>query len=154
MRRYFVLHQRADGSGRQVLALYSYTGVTGKNTPIYDRFFLGGIGTIRGFYYRDASPTFDTVDDGGDFASYGTIEYTVPITADDMFRLACFVDGGFDARTSLVEASDIRIAPGLGVRISVPAMGPAPIAVDFAFPVVKNVHDQNQLVNFSVGVAR
>lgn len=154
LRKYFVMHQRADGSGRQVLALYSYTGVTGANTPIYDRFFLGGIGTIRGFYYRDASPTYDTVVDGGDFTSYGTIEYTVPITADDMFRLAFFVDGGFDSRTTLVQADDIRVAPGIGIRVSVPAMGPAPIAVDFAFPVVKNVNDQNQLVNFAVGVAR
>jgi outer membrane protein insertion porin family len=154
MRRYFVLNQRADGSGRQVLALYSYTGVTGANTPIYDRFFLGGIGTVRGFYYRDASPTFETVDVGGDFTSYGTIEYTVPVTADDMFRLALFVDGGFDARTADVGANDIRVAPGIGIRISVPAMGPAPIAVDFAFPVVKNANDQNQLVNFAVGVAR
>jgi outer membrane protein insertion porin family len=154
MRKYFVLHQRADGSGRQVLALYSYTGVTGANTPIYDRFFMGGIGTVRGFYYRDASPTYDTVVDGGDFESFGTIEYTVPVTADDMFRLAMFVDGGFDSRTALVEGNDIRIAPGIGIRVAVPAMGPAPIAVDFAFPVVKNVHDQNQVVNFAVGVAR
>ncbi len=154
MRKYFVLNQRADGSGRQVLALYGYTGVTGANTPIYDRFFLGGIGTMRGFYYRDASPTFDTVVDGGDFESYGTIEYTVPVTADDMFRLAFFVDGGFDSRTSDVGGNDIRIAPGLGIRISVPAMGPAPIAVDFAVPVVMNHNDQKQLVNFNVGVAR
>ena len=154
LRKYFVLHQRADGSGRQVLALYSYTGVSGANTPIYERFFLGGIGTIRGFYYRDASPTFDTVVVGGDFASYGTVEYTVPITADDMFRLAFFCDGGFDSRTARVEANDIRISPGMGIRISVPAMGPAPIAVDFAVPVVKDANDQKQLVNFAVGVAR
>jgi outer membrane protein insertion porin family len=92
--------------------------------------------------------------DGGDFESFGTIEYTVPVTADDMFRLAMFVDGGFDSRTALVEGNDIRIAPGIGIRVAVPAMGPAPIAVDFAFPVVKNVHDQNQVVNFAVGVAR
>jgi outer membrane protein assembly factor BamA len=154
LRKYITLTQRPDGSGRQVLALYSYTGVTGANTPIYDRFFMGGIGTMRGFYFRDASPTFDTVVVGGDFQSYGTIEYTVPVTADDMFRLAAFVDGGFDSRTSRVEGSDIRISPGLGVRISVPAMGPAPISVDFAVPVVQNPNDQKQLVNFSVGVAR
>ncbi len=139
LRKYFVLHQRADGSGRQVLALYSYTGVSGANTPIYDRFFLGGIGTIRGFYYRDASPTFDTVVVGGDFASYGTIEYTVPITADDMFRLAFFCRRRFRLPHRAVEGNDIRISPGMGIRISVPAMGPAPIAVDFALPVVKDV---------------
>ena len=72
---------------------------------------------------------------GGDFASYGTIEYTIPITADDMFRLAFFVDGGFDSRTPRrPKGTDIRVSPGMGIRISVPAMGPAPIAVDFAYP--------------------
>ncbi len=154
MRKYFTVTQRPDGSGRQVLALYGFLGVTGKNTPIYERFFLGGMGTIRGFYYRGASPTVDTVEVGGDFATYGTVEYTFPITADDMFRGAVFCDAGIDARTADITTQDVRVAPGVGLRISVPAMGPAPISIDFAFPVVKTANDREQIINFSMGLAR
>jgi outer membrane protein insertion porin family len=154
MRKYFTLAERPDGSGRQILALYGFVGATGKNTPIYERFFLGGIGTLRGFYFRGASPTVDTVEVGGDFATYGTIEYTVPISADDMFRAAAFVDAGIDARTSNISSQDVRVAPGLGIRISVPAMGPAPISIDFAVPVVKSSNDRSQVINFMMGVSR
>ena len=153
MRRYFVLNQRADGSGRQVLALYSYTGVTGANTPIYDRFFLGGIGTIRGFYYRDASPTFDRWTSA--VTSRATEPSNTPSRSPPTTCSAwpCSSTAVSTPAPRMSRADDIRVAPGMGIRISVPAMGPAPIAVDFAFPVVKNANDQNQLVNFAVGVA-
>ena len=154
MRKFFTVNQRPDGSGRQVLSLYGFLGVTGKNTPIYERFFLGGIGTLRGFYYRGASPTIDTVEVGGDFATYGTVEYTFPITADDMFRGAAFVDAGIDARTANIGGQDVRVAPGLGIRVSVPAMGPAPISIDFAVPVLKSSNDRDQVINFTMGVGR
>ena len=36
-----------------------------------------------------------------------------------------------------VQIDTFRVSPGLGLRITVPAMGPAPIALDFAYPVVK-----------------
>ncbi len=154
MRRFFTVTQRPDGSGKNILSLYGFAGATGRNTPIYERFFLGGIGTLRGFYYRGASPTFDTVEVGGDFATYGTIEYVFPISADDMFRGAAFVDAGIDARTANISGMDVRVAPGLGIRVSVPAMGPAPISIDFAVPVLKTSNDRTQLINFSMGVSR
>jgi outer membrane protein insertion porin family len=154
LRKFFTLTSRPDGSGKQVLSLYSFTGATGRNTPIYERFFLGGIGTIRGFYYRGASPTIDTVEVGGDFATYGTVEYTFPITADDMLRGAAFVDAGIDARTADITMQDVRVAPGMGIRVSVPAMGPAPISIDFAFPVLKTSNDRSQVINFSMGASR
>jgi outer membrane protein insertion porin family len=154
MRRFFVVHQRPDGSGRQVLSFYGFAGAVGKNAPIYERFFLGGIGTLRGFYFRGASPTIDTVEVGGDIATYGTVEYTFPITADDMFRGAAFCDAGIDARTEHISGMDVRVAPGLGIRVSVPAMGPAPISIDFAVPVLKSSNDRDQLINFSMGASR
>ena len=44
--------------------------------------------------------------------------------------------------------------PGFGLRITLPAMGPAPIALDFAFPVVYAPYDSKQLFSFFVGFAR
>ena len=48
----------------------------------------------------------------------------------------------------------MRVSPGLGLRISVPAMGPAPIALDFAFPVLKADGDNTQVFSFNVGFLR
>jgi outer membrane protein insertion porin family len=46
------------------------------------------------------------------------------------------------------------VAPGFGLRITIPMMGPAPIALDFAFPVVKEDGDQTEIFSFFVGFNR
>ena len=50
-------------------------------------------------------------------------------------------------------ASDFRVSPGFGIRLTIPAMGPAIAGIDFAFPIVKAPTDQLQIFNFNVGVA-
>ena len=52
-----------------------------------------------------------------------------------------------------MEAHAIR-APGPGLRIHIPAMGPAPIALDFAVPVHKAPGDRLQDFNFFMGFNR
>ncbi len=47
-----------------------------------------------------------------------------------------------------------RVAVGFGLRITIPAMGPAPIALDFAFPLVQQPGDQTQVFSFFVGWMR
>jgi len=47
-----------------------------------------------------------------------------------------------------------RVAPGFGLRISIPAMGPAPIALDFAFPVSEEPGDEEEVFSFFVGFGR
>ena len=49
---------------------------------------------------------------------------------------------------------NFRVAPGVGLRITVPALGPAPIALDFAFPVAHADGDQIQNFSFFVGYMR
>ena len=41
-RQFFPLRERPDGSGRHVLSLIGQLGVSGDDTPIYDRFYIGG----------------------------------------------------------------------------------------------------------------
>ena len=64
-----------------------------------------------------------------------TLEYLFPISADDMIRGVVFTD--FGTVEPNVTINDFRVAPGFGLRIVVPAMGPAPIALDFAWPIVR-----------------
>ncbi len=149
-RQYFLLNERPDHTGRHVLTASTRLGFTGNDTPIYDRFFAGGYSTLRGFDFRGASPVEDGVQIGGDFLWVNTLEYLFPITADDMIHGVAFVD--FGTVEENVEIEDFRAAPGFGLRITVPAMGPAPIALDFAFPVASADFDDEQVFSFNIGL--
>jgi len=160
LRKYFTLHERPDGSGRHVLSLSTRGGYTGDNTPIYEHFFAGGFSTIRGFAFRKASPSvYSTVAGtqvylGGEFQLLASAEYLFPITADDMIRGVFFCDTGTVEPTINHWTDKYRIAPGFGLRICVPAMGPAPIALDFAFPVQRQPGDRGEMFSFFVGFGR
>ncbi len=151
-RQYFLVNERPDGSGRHVLAIGSVLGMSGPDTPAYDNFFAGGYNTIRGFTFRGASPRQDGAIVGGPFQWLNTVEYMFPITADDSLRGVIFTD--FGTVEPNVAISQMRVAPGVGLRITLPAMGPAPIALDFAFPVAYASDDTQQLFSFFVGFAR
>jgi len=156
-RQYFLLNERPDGSGRHVLSVGSVLGFSGSDTPAYDNFFAGGYNTIRGFVFRGASPRQNAPGGGqaivgGPFEWLNTIEYMFPITADDTLRGVVFTDVG--TVESNVSINNMRVAPGVGLRITLPAMGPAPIALDFAVPVAYAPYDSKQLFSFFVGFAR
>ena len=151
-RQYFLLNERPDGSGRHVLSVGSVLGMTGPNTPAYDNFYAGGYNTLRGFMFRGASPRQNGAIVGGAFEWLNTVEYLFPITADDSLRGVIFTD--FGTVESNVTIKQMRVAPGFGLRITLPAMGPAPIALDFAVPVAYAQDDSQQLFSFFVGFAR
>ncbi len=77
-----------------------------------------------------------------------------PITADDMLRGVVFSDFGTVEREIDLEGDNFRMAPGFGLRITVPALGPAPLAFDFAFPILEAPGDENQVFAFFVGINR
>ena len=152
--QYFLLRERADGTGRQTLALITMLGFTGSDTPIFENFFAGGYGTLRGFYFRGASPRQMGTIVGGRFQWINTVEYMFPIKADDALRGVVFCDFGTVEPVTQLKGQDFRVAPGIGLRLAIPMMGPAPIALDFAVPVHHAPGDRQQIFNFSVGVAR
>jgi outer membrane protein insertion porin family len=153
-RTYFLLRERPDHTGRHVLVLQSRLGFTGSDTPVYDRFYAGGFSTMRGFDFRGASPVKGVLNAevGGDFQWLNTVEYMFPLTADDMVNGVVFCD--FGTTEENVEINDFRVAPGVGLRITVPAMGPAPIALDFAWPIERAGFDDTQVFTFNVGFLR
>ena len=152
--RYFLIRERADGTGRQTLTSSHRLGFSGADTPIFENFFAGGFSTLRGFRFRGASPVENGVQVGGRFQFIGSLEYMFPITADDMVRMVTFIDYGTIEQNIEFDWKNFRAAPGIGLRVAVPAMGPAPLAFDFAFPVLDATGDQRQIFNFSMGVTR
>lgn len=152
--KYFRVRERADGTGRHVLASTWRVGITGSQTPIFENYFAGGYSTLRGFSFRGASPTVGDVQVGGEFMFLGSLEYVFPLTADEMLRGVAFVDYGTIEPDLDINSEDFRVAPGLGLRVTVPALGPAPLAFDFAYPINHADSDDRQIFSFFMGFTR
>lgn len=118
--------------------------------PIFDRFFLGGANTIRGFKFRDVGPR-DEKDEpiGGEAFIAGTVEYTFPIIP--RLRGATFFDVGnvyFDRDD--FDLSDLSGSIGVGVRVNLPI---GPVQVDYGFPVITDefTEDEDGRFSFNIG---
>jgi outer membrane protein insertion porin family len=109
---------------------------------------------MRGFQFRGAGPVENGVQVGGQFQMLGSFEYMMPVTADDMLRMVAFVDYGTIEQNIEINSENFRVAPGIGARIAVPALGPAPLAFDFAFPVAYADTDSRQIFSFTMGLTR
>jgi outer membrane protein insertion porin family len=154
MKQYFHTMERADGSGRHVLSFTGQLGLSGDDTPVFENFYAGGFSTIRGFDFRGASPRQYNVAIGGRLQLLGSVEYMVPLTPDDMLRAVVFCDTGTVEEEIDIDADNFRVAPGVGLRITVPALGPAPIALDLAVPVAHAGGDDIQNFAFFMGFSR
>lgn len=150
--QYFTTYSRPDGGGRHILSLRGEVGWTGQDTPIFERFYAGGFQTFRGFAFRGVSPIDTGVRVGGTWMTLASAEYMFPITADENVRGVVFTDTGTVQNS--VSLSDYRVSIGAGLRLTIPAMGPAPIALDWAIPVVKESFDQRRIFSFYVGITR
>jgi outer membrane protein assembly complex protein YaeT len=147
--KYFTIYQRPDGSGRHVLAARSQIAWAGSNAPVYERFYAGGFSSMRGFEFRGVGPEINGYEIGGDFMFLNSLEYQIPIRANDHIYFVGFIDSGTVERR--VEIDNYRVAAGVGIRLVVPMLGPVPIALDFGFPIVKADGDKDQIFSFWVG---
>ena len=151
--QYFTLWQRADGSGKHVLAFHSQVGWSGSNTPAFERFYAGGFRSLRGFQFRGVGPTDPTgaFEIGGDFLFLNSLEYQIPVRASDNVYFVTFVDSGTVEQN--VDLRNYRVSAGFGVRFTLPMLGPVPIALDLGFPIVKAYGDRTQVFSFWLAFA-
>lgn len=157
-RRYRLVYQRPDRSGRHTISFGSKLGISGESTPLYENYFAGGFSTIRGFDFRGASPSeggAEAIRVGGRFQWLNTLEYMFPLTADDMVKGVMFCDFGTIEQDVTINSDNFRVAPGVGLRVHMPAAGiGAPLAFDFAFPVSTAEFDEERVFSFYLGVLR
>ncbi|WP_437206151.1 BamA/OMP85 family outer membrane protein [Planctomicrobium sp. SH664] len=150
--QYFTTYERPDGFGKHVLSLSGELGWTGNDTPIFENFFAGGYSSFRGFAFRGVGPVDMGVRVGGTFLALGTVEYMIPITANDNIRTVVFSD--FGTVEPDVTLDQFRVTAGFGFRLQIPAMGAAPLAFDFAWPVLDQPEDDRRVFSFYVGFTR
>lgn len=119
-----------------------------ERVPIFDRFFLGGPFTLRGFDYRDVGPVDEDEEPlGGNSMAYASAEYGVPVIK--AIRLATFYDIGMVWRDAWDYNSDINSDFGFGVRFDIPMF---PIRLDYAWPIQADEHNDRDSGRFSFAI--
>lgn len=122
--------------------------VEGDNVPIFERLFLGGANTLRGFDYREVGPKDGTGEPlGGQTSVFLSAEVTFPII--ESVRGAVFYDVGSVSEDSFDFGGDLNSDVGVGLRLFLPF---GPLAVDFGVPIQSDEYnDSGGKFNFNVG---
>jgi outer membrane protein insertion porin family len=135
-----------------VLELVGETGVAGSygstaDVPFYDRYYLGGPDSLRGFRFRSVSPRERPLFPaegasrepiGGDTYWFGSAEYSVPIIQSDKergvgLRFAVFYDiGNVMLDPYSYDFSNYLDNWGLGLRLNLPI---GPLRLDYGIPI-------------------
>jgi outer membrane protein insertion porin family len=124
-------------------------GVYGEGVPLFDRLFLGGSYTLRGYEYRDVGPQDDGDPIGGNSSAYATGELTFPLW--NMVRGAAFYDWGFvNVESWDFDPSLYNDNWGVGLRFDLPGF---PLHLDYAWPITYDEDTQSGKgrFNFLIG---
>ncbi len=128
-------------------------------SPVFERFYAGGHRTFRGFDFRGVGPrgrvpvrgpqsiSEDSV--GGDWMFLMSFEYNYPIYQ-ELIRGVVFTDTGTIQDDFGMD--QYRVAVGAGIRLVLPIFGRAPLALDFAIPILEEEGDQSELISFDFAV--
>ena len=120
--------------------------------PFYDRFYLGGPESLRGFEFRDVSPRDDDDESepiGGN--SYGLISFEYSFRIAEPLALVVFYDAGF-VNESDYDFSFSNYASNWGIGARILLMG-SPLKLDLGFPITlpDEINDDGSQFNFSFG---
>jgi outer membrane protein insertion porin family len=138
----------------QVLALIARGGVVQNfgdsiDVPYYNKWYLGGPTTLRGFEFRDVSPR-DQFDEpiGGKSYGFFSAEYSLDIVSP--IRFAIFYDAGFvNEKAYDFNPSSYNDNFGFGLRLFVAG---APLSLDFGIPITGDrLNKKGNQFNFSFG---
>ena len=124
-----------------------------RDIPIFERFYLGGARTVRGFRTFHLGPHEGQDFVGGTGMVYGKAEYKFPLV-DRVLRGVFFVDWGIlEDDLESVSTNRVRISPGGGVELTLPLpiFGTIPIGLYWANAVRSEDEDRERLFNFSFG---
>ena len=121
--------------------------------PIYEKFFAGGVRSVRGYEFNSLGPTDSNGDPlGGDFQVIYSVEVLFPIEAlgsAETFRVGVYYDAGnvFES-VDTFESSEIRESVGVSAKWF-SFIGP--IEFSYAWPLNDQPQDDTQEFQFALG---
>lgn len=121
----------------------------GKKYPLYERFYIGGLDTIRGLGYGEAGPK-DSKNDpiGAKKALIANIEYLFPIVTEMKLKGLIFFDIGRGYDETEKFGSNIKYSTGFGFRWFSP-MGP--IKIDYGINLNRKEGESKTKIEFGFG---
>ncbi len=157
-RYYKTIHASLDGEKRRHILQFRTRfdwAEENRNTPevpIFERYFLGGVGTLRGFRFRGVGPMFNRDPVGGVLRHYGAVQYTFPIF-EETVRGAVYTDfGNLVSEVDDIKLDDYRMSVGTGILINVGLLGQIiPISVFYSEPFRSEEGDRKQRFQFEIG---
>lgn len=136
-----------DALGRKsVLRLRAEGGAIVGDAPVFEKFFAGGTGSLRGFDFRGIGEYEGLRDDnvGGDFLVLLGSEYSFPLIGDNV-RGHVFFDSG------TAGGGTYRASVGVGARLTINLLGPLPLEFNIAAPISSDEEDDTQVFSFLIG---
>ncbi len=121
----------------------------GDEVPLFERYFLGGINTVRGFETRTIGPRDKLTNEiiGGVKEVLFNLEYMMPIFPDQNVRGVMFFDAGNSYEGS-IDLGDLRKGAGAGIRWFSP-MGP--LRVEWGYNLDRRTGERSSLWEFTIG---
>ncbi|MEY2408121.1 MAG: outer membrane protein insertion porin family [Verrucomicrobiota bacterium] len=120
--------------------------------PIFERFFLGGLDSLRGYRYRDIGPHDEFGEPlGGNSYWTASAEYSIPVV--ERVRFAAFYDIGMVYEKAWhFNLSQYADNWGFGLRLNLPI---GPLRLDYGIPIHNSVGKAGTgKFQFSVGYQR
>ncbi|MEK7313388.1 MAG: outer membrane protein assembly factor BamA [Deltaproteobacteria bacterium] len=145
--KYFLLPWETVFSIRGVVGYTHSFG--GQEVPIFERYFLGGMNSVRGFKTRSLGPvdsvTGETI--GGRSKALINSEYIFPISEKDNFRGVLFFDMG-NAYEGAIKPGDMRKGAGFGIRWYSPI---GPLRLEWGYNLDRKKDERPSMWEFTIG---
>lgn len=124
-------------------------GYDGREPPVYERYFLGGINTIRGFQTRSISPRDAASGDliGGRSMLVFNAEYLFPLFTERSIRGLVFFDAG-NSYLNSIDLGDLKTSVGAGLRWFSPI---GPIRIELGFNLNPDEGESGSEWDFAIG---
>ena len=155
---YYSLLKDPNWGGTYTLALGGTVGVGtvfeerhngSENLPLFERYFPGGMNSVRGFEDRSLGPRDGDDVIGGDLQTILNVELLFPILEEYGLRGVAFFDTGQAfSESEGFDLGDFRRSIGVGARWLSPF---GPLRVELGFPLNNQSGDDTSVLGFSVG---
>lgn len=126
-------------------------GYGGKQVPIYEKYYLGGINTIRGFRTRSLGPkdpgTGDVI--GGSTMALANFEFLFPLLPEQQLKGLVFFDIG-NAYQGRIDFGDLRKGAGAGLRWFSPI---GPLRFEYGVNLDRRPGEKDHQWDFTMGTS-